>query len=53
MADFFFNFADIKTDIDLCAPVGMITDYFYYCLEQHEKKQHIINYKNYLKLCRE
>jgi hypothetical protein len=45
VADCFFNFTDIKTDIDENADVGLIFEWFW----SDEFQKHNINYYSYIK----
>lgn len=49
IGDYFFNFSDIKLDIDLNAPDDAIIEWSDYSLKERMKNESPINYYSYLK----
>lgn len=50
VADYFFDFRDIKTDIDLQAEEDAIIKWYDYALEEHQAGNSAINFYAFLKL---
>ena len=47
MGDCFFNFSDIKRDIDLNMPVGAIVEWHWQQVDNHYENKPSINYRSY------
>lgn len=50
IADYFFNFDDMRFDIDEDIPVGKITEWYNEGVENAMENKTWINYKNWLKI---
>jgi hypothetical protein len=48
IGDYYFNFDDIRRDIDQNVPVGVILDWYNESLEAHYENETQINYRSYL-----
>jgi hypothetical protein len=48
VADYFFDFREIKYDIDNDVPKEMMIRYYDYCLDLHHTGGKPVNYKNWL-----
>lgn len=50
VADMYYSFVDIKTDMDMCAPKGHIQEWYHKSYDAHFANVTFPNYENYLKM---